>query len=355
MNATERMDAAIRLKPVDRVPNAPFYEAPICSYFGSNLRNALLEGNAMADAHRLALEEFRFDWVMVGMGLIGGIIPEALGCTVSYPEDAFPVIKKTAVFSMADVAQIAHADIHTERFARFLNGISILKGDLQGEIPIACEYISPFTIATRCRGTNEIMNDLYESPELVRDLQAVLVPLDIEIGRALIEAGVTYIFYGADMECPLLISPDHYREFVHEPTTRVVNALSGLGARVLPHMCGAIVQKGIVDMLLEMDIHGIMPGNLKQETVLDIRELKEKVGERMCIFDNLNPNGSLLIGRPDEVAAETRAHLQRARSMSGYVFSTSGTTSPKTPRENFAAMNREVLNFQWNGPGDDPV
>ena len=75
-----------------------------------------------------------------------------------------------------------------------------------------------------------------------------------------------------------------------------------MGARVLPHMCGDIITTGIVDMLMEMDIHGIMPGNLTQETVLDLRDLKNKCGDRICIFDNLNPNGSLLIGTPDAVA-----------------------------------------------------
>ncbi len=347
MNATERMNAAINLKPVDRVPNAPFYEAPICTYFGSTFRAALLENQAMADAHRTALDEFEFDWVMVGMGLIGGIIPEALDCEVSFPEDVFPLIEKTTVRSMADVDRIAKADIYTRRMERFLKGVSILKKELKGKVPIACEYISPFTIATRLRGTNEIMADMYDNPELVRALQEALVPLDIEVGRALIQSGVDYIFYGADMECPLLISPNHYREFVHEPTSKVVNELSRLGARVLPHMCGAIVKTGIVDMLLEMDIHGIMPGNLTQTSVLDLRGLKEKVGDRICIFDNINPNGPLLIGKPEVVAAETRAHLEKARGMSGYIFSTSGTTSPNTPRENFEAMNREVLSFQW--------
>jgi len=346
MNASERMAAAIALKPVDRIPNAPFYEAPICRYFGRTFRSALLEDQDMADCHIKAVETFRFDWVMVGMGLIGGIIPEAMGCTVSWPEDVFPIIEKTTVFSLADVARVAKSDIHTERMERFLKGISILKGRLNGEIPIACEYISPFTIATRLRGTNEIMADMYDNPELVRDLQDVLVPLNIEIGRALIEAGVEYIFYGADMECPLLISPDHYREFVHEPTSKVVNALSELGACVLPHMCGAIVKTGIADMLLEMDIHGIMPGNLTQETVLDIHELKDKVGDRAAIFDNLNPNGPLLIGTPEEVEKETVAHLEKARGMSGYLFSTAGTTSPSTPRANFDAMNQAVLNFK---------
>ncbi len=347
MNATERMNAAINLKPVDRVPNAPFYEAAICTYFGSTFRAALLEDQAMADAHMTALDVFEFDWVMVGMGLIGGIIPEALDCKVSFSEDVFPVIEKTTIRSMADVDRIAKVDVYTNRMERFLKGVSILKKELKGEVPIACEYISPFTIATRLRGTNEIMADMYDNPELVRALQEALVPLDIEIGRALIQSGVDYIFYGADMECPLLISPNHYREFVHKPTSKVVNELSRLGARVLPHMCGAIVKTGIVDMLLEMDIHGIMPGNLTQTSVLDLRGLKEKVGDRICIFDNINPNGPLLIGKPEVVAAETRAHLEKARGMSGYIFSTSGTTSPNTPRENFEAMNREVLSFQW--------
>ena len=345
MNSKERMDAAINLQPVDRVPNAPFYEAPICRYFGSSFRAALLEGHAMADAHLAAREKFQFDWVMVGMGLIGGIIPEALGSPVSYPEDVFPIIEKTIINSSADLDAIAGAKVHTARMERFLKGISILKQKLNGEVPIACEYISPFTIAARLRGTNEIMVDIYETPQLVHDLQAILVALDLEVGRLLIDAGVEYIFYGADMECPLLISPEHYREFVHPPTRKVVDTLAEMGARVLPHMCGDIVKTGIVDMLLEMNIHGIMPGNLTQETVLDLRELKNKCGDRICIFDNLNPNGSLLSGTPDETARETRAHLQKARSMSGYIFSTSGTTSPNIPRANFEAMNREVMKF----------
>ena len=348
MNAKERMDAAINLKPVDKVPNAPFTEAPVCKYFGSSFKSALLEGPEMLKAHMKGLEEFKFDWVMLGMGLIGGIIPEALDCQVSYPEDVFPIIEKTSVFSMKDVERIAKKDMFTKCMDSFLEGVRLLKKELKNEVPIACEYISPFTIATRLRGTNEIMMDMYENTELVHAMQEAIVPLDIAIGKALIDAGVEYIFYGADMECPILLSPKHYKEFVDKPTTKVCNELSRLGAKVLPHMCGDIVKTGIVDMLLEMDIHGIMPGNLTQEKVLDIRELKEKVKDRICIFDNINPNGPLLIGKPEEVTQETLEHLNRAKGMTGYIFSTAGTSSPASPKENYLAMNREVLNFQWN-------
>ena len=48
MNSSERMDAAINLQPVDRVPNAPFYEAPICRYFGSSFREVSVSTAARA-------------------------------------------------------------------------------------------------------------------------------------------------------------------------------------------------------------------------------------------------------------------------------------------------------------------
>jgi len=190
------------------------------------------------------------------------------------------------------------------------------------------------------------MDDFYGQPEMVTKLQEAIVPHAIAIGKTLIDAGAEYIFYGADMECPLLISVDHYHQFVHGPTKKVVKALADMGGKVLPHMCGQIVKKGTVDLLMEMDIKGIMPGNLTQDTVLDINRLKEKVQDRICIFGNLNPNGSLLMGTPEEVKNETRSHLEKARGMCGYIFSTAGTASITTPTENFEAMNQVVINFK---------
>jgi uroporphyrinogen decarboxylase len=346
MNSIERMEAAINLNPVDQIPNAPFYEAPICEYFGPSVRAGLMDSHSMVDVHLKALDHFQFDWAILGMNLIGGIIPEALGCEVVYPEDSLPQITVTSIKSAADVDKVARADLFTAHMDEFLKGYAELAKRLDGLKPMAVEFISPFSIATRLRGTNEIMADMYQQPELVADLQEALVEKDVTLGKAFIEAGAEYIFYGADMECPLLISPDHYRDRVHPATSRVINELAAEGGKILPHMCGPIVDTGIVDMLLELDIQGIMPGNLTQMTVLKLKHLKNKVGERICIFDNLNPNTSLLIGTPEEVEEETRGHLEAARGMAGYIFSTSGTSSLGTTRENYEAMNRVVLNFR---------
>ena len=346
MNSIERMQAAINLEPVDRIPNAPFYEAPICSYFAPTVRAGLMESRVMVETHLKALEHFCFDWVILGMNLIGGIIPAALGCEVTYPEDSLPQIVRTPISNRADVEKLVQADMFTPEMDEFLRGFSTLAQELKGQTPMAVEFISPFTIATRLRGTNEIMADMYKQPELVRELQDVLVEKDIAVGKVLIEAGVDYIFYGADMECPLLISPAHYKDFVHGPTGRVINELAAAGAMMLPHMCGSIVDSGIVDLLMDLDIKGIMPGNVTQKTVLEIGQLKDKVGDHICVFGNLNPNGSLLIGTPPEVTQETREHLEKVRGMSGYIFSTAGTSSLGTPKANYEAMNQVVLGFE---------
>jgi len=345
MNSSERLKLAINMKKVDRVPNAPYCEAPICKYYGKSFYSALMNGNEMAKTHLVALEKYKYDWIVVGMALTGGIIPEALGCKVDYPEDAFPIIRERPIKKISDIDKISSCNFYTAKMEEFLKGVSILKAKLRDKVPIACGYTSPFIIYSRIRGVTELMEDIYMNPDLVHELQKALVPVDIEIGRALINAGVKYILYGADMECPLLISPQSYKDFVDSPTTEVVNELNKIGGDVLIHMCGPIVETGIVDMLMKMDIKGIMPGNLTASTVLDLRELKNKVEDRICIFGNINPNGKLLIGTPQEVDEEVKLCLEKAKGWRGYIFSNSGTISSNTPKENFEAMNEAVKKY----------
>ena len=104
---------------------------------------------------------------------------------------------------------------------------------------------------------------------------------------------------------------------------------------------------GIFDHLKQIGYYKFIQYMVMEEGLKELlQKLKDKCGERICIFDNLNPNGSLLVGNPEETVRETRAHLQKANSMTGYIFSTSGTTSPNIPKANFEAMNKEVLEFR---------
>jgi uroporphyrinogen decarboxylase len=78
----------------------------------------------------------------------------------------------------------------------------------------------------------------------------------------------------------------------------------------------------------------------------DIREVKRRVGSRMCLMGNVNPLEIAVRGTPAEVRAATLDVLEGADG-EGIVLSVGGGTSPGMPGENIRAM-LDALN-EFNG------
>jgi uroporphyrinogen decarboxylase len=81
----------------------------------------------------------------------------------------------------------------------------------------------------------------------------------------------------------------------------------------------------------------------------DIREVKQRVGDRMCLMGNVNPLEVAVRGTPDEVKEATLDVLEGGTEPDGkgLILSVGGGTSPGMPRENIVAM-QEALE-QFNG------
>ena len=76
----------------------------------------------------------------------------------------------------------------------------------------------------------------------------------------------------------------------------------------------------------------------------DIREVKQRVGNRMCLMGNVNPLEIAVRGTPDEVKEETLSVLEGGFSDGrGMILSVGGGTSPGMPRASMHAM-LEALN-----------
>ena len=338
MNSSERMVAAFNLKIPDRVPIAPWAEAPICTYLGVSLREVLIQGDRMAEVQSQAYQRFQYDWISIGMGL-AGIQPEALGCKVLYPEDSFPVIKELSVKNPEDVNKIKAPDPNKDGLLpQYIKGISLLKKKLGDEVPICLEFFSPFAIACRFRGVNQILQDIYDNPQLVHKLMEISLETQLRMGRAALKAGAEMFYLGSDMEGPLLISPKHYDEFCKRENNELIRELKGEGAFMIFHMCGELIKSNMMERIVESGAQAVSPGNITSETVFDIGPLKTKYGEKICIFANLNPTGKLLEGTPEEVETEIAGLMEKGKRGGGFILHTSGTMSPRTPLENFKAM-----------------
>jgi len=69
----------------------------------------------------------------------------------------------------------------------------------------------------------------------------------------------------------------------------------------------------------------------------DIREVKQRVGDRMCLMGNVNPLEIAVRGTPEEVHEETLNVLEGSGG-EGIILSVGGGVSPGMPRENILAM-----------------
>ena len=76
----------------------------------------------------------------------------------------------------------------------------------------------------------------------------------------------------------------------------------------------------------------------------DIAEVKERVGDRMCLMGNVNPLEVGVRGTPEEVREATLDVLEKGGDR-GMILSVGGGTSPGMPRQNILAMLAALNEF----------
>ena len=76
----------------------------------------------------------------------------------------------------------------------------------------------------------------------------------------------------------------------------------------------------------------------------DIREVKQRVGDRMVLMGNVNPLEIAVRGDEDEVREATLEVLEGAEG-EGVILSVGGGVSPGMPRQNMRAMLDALAEF----------
>ena len=114
------------------------------------------------------------------------------------------------------------------------------------------------------------------------------------------------------------MSPRQFRRFVFPYLKQICDEYRKLGFYTIKHTDGNIMP--IIDMLVEAGpdaLHSIDP-----QAGVDIKEVKEKYGDRVCIIGNVNC-GLLQTGTDEECIESARYALKSGMPGYGYIFSTS--------------------------------
>ena len=193
-----------------------------------------------------------------------------------------------------------------------------------------------FAEAADLRGVSEIMVDLYDEPEFVKELMSICCEEGILCAKEQIKAGADFI--GVGDAAASLVSPAIYREFVLPFEQKLFHEIHQAGAKVKLHICGNI------NHLLD-DIWKSGANIIDIDWMVDFKTSIDKFEGYACANGNFDSVNILYYGTPEMVKNAVKQCMDAADERT---FISAGCEVPRnTPHENLKAVD-EVLYEQSN-------
>ena len=109
------------------------------------------------------------------------------------------------------------------------------------------------------------------------------------------------------------------------------------GILTMVHSCGK--ERYMVEVCVnETDLDCINPLEIPPMGDCNLRELKQKFGEKICLMGNLHTTDLMLKGSVEQVKAAARQAIDDAAAGGGFILSTGDQCGRDTPDENIFAL-----------------
>lgn len=338
----ETFKKAARLEKLDGVPMALIIDSPwIPGYLGLNHMDYYLDPELWFQSNLKIHQEFPDIifvpswWVEYGMAAE----PSALGAKIKFWQDNTPSAYHT-LYRIEDIENFPEYDVEADAFMGItLHRIRMHRQRIldMGEILPLVTARGPLCTAGFVRGTTEFMIDLVEQPEWAHKLidRCTRLIIDwLKAQRAAMGDTVEGLFLLDDIVG--FINEEHYREFAHPYLKRICDAFPADWVKIYHN------DADVTACLDHLPDCGFNVLNWGKQT--DIAEVKQRVGDRMCLMGNVNPLEIGVQGTREEVRAATLEVLEKSGG-EGIILSVGGGTSPGMPRENILAMLQALEEF----------
>lgn len=338
MNSKQRVHAALRREPVDRVPVFMWFHPETAARLAR-----LLEVPPGQVAAAMG-DDVRMTWVNNNYAMEG----------ITHERDGEGHTDQWGIRWVKDgpfnqVAEFPLADATPEQVLAYefpYAHVDELLGNMEpvaaqgGEHFIGCD-ISPcaFELYGRLRGMGGALLDLAMSPELAGKMLGRCVDFSIALGEgACRRYRLDWLWTGDDVgsQRALMMSPEAWREMIGPHMKRAFDVGKRHSLWVAYHSCGAI--RPIIGDLVEMGLDVLNPIQCNCPG-MDPLELKAEFGERLAFMGGVDTQELLPNATAEEVrAATTRLIEGMSADGGGYILAASHTVPPETPDENIFAM-----------------
>lgn len=185
-------------------------------------------------------------------------------------------------------------------------------------------------------GMERLCMMVYDEPDLLAEYMRQVEAFNRRGLRALLETGAVPDIAVFDADCAfktaLMVSPEHYRELIFEPTKATCDALAEAGVTILMHTDGKI--DNVYPVWLEMGLsgaHGV------EAQANDLAQVKRRFGDRLTLFGNFDPV-VLATDTPDNIRRQAREMVEVGRVGGRYVAAVNTIVGEHVPPENYLAF-----------------
>lgn len=342
MTSLERIRCAIRRKPVDRIPVAPYMGNHGARAAGVPVDQYCRSGRIMAEAQYRAWQIYGQD-VLVAQS-DNYYIAEGFGVQVEHHEDGTPTLQRPVVHSFADIERLRVPDPFLDgRMPVYLEAIRRLAGMARGEIAVRAPGTGPFSLASHLMGAENFLLELAlagqepggEAEEFLKRLLELTTDALIAFARACLEAGANLVMAGDSLASIDMISPAAYVKWAWPAERRFFEAINPLaeraGAATILHICGNMTP--VLEAMADTGAHV-----LELDHKVSLSAAKERVGHRVCLMGNLDPVELLWRGTPAAVVRAAKAAIADASFAGGFILGSGCEVPMPAPRANLKAM-----------------
>ena len=191
-------------------------------------------------------------------------------------------------------------------------------------------------------GMNDFMVMCYEDRGLVEDMMEVSTEHFIELTKTIVKEGVDFVFPADDVafKTGLFLPPKLFKEIWIPRMARVMEPAVNANIPILFHSDGKI--DDIMDDLIEMGVSCITP---LDPYSIDYREYKKRYGSMVCLQGNIDLEFPLSKGTPFDVDKDVKEHMDVLKPGYGYVSSSSHSIVNYMPYENFVTYINAVHKY----------
>ena len=333
---------AAKLETLDKIPMALIVDSPwIPGYLGIGHMDYYLNPDLWFESNLKIAREYPDIIFVPGWWMEYGMAaePSVLGSKIKFWKDNTPSEYHT-LFHIEDLDNFPPYEVENDAFmALTLHRIRMQRQRIldTGEILPLVTSRGPLCTAGFVRSTTDFMIDIVEKPEWAHKLIDRSTNLIIDWLKAQHKAmgdTVEGIFILDDIVG--FINEEHYKEFAHPYLKRICDAFPDFPVKIYHN------DADVNACLEHLPDCGFNVLNWGKQT--DYSEVKDRVGDRMCLMGNVNPLEIGVRGTVEEVRDATLDVLEKSGG-ENIILSVGGGTSPGMPRANILAMQAALAEY----------